>query len=53
MATAILEALETPPPRDRLVARARHYSYDAAIAAYEALMIGVEQPVPPGFVAGS
>ena len=52
MATAILETLETPPPRDRMVARARYYSYDDAIAAYEALMIDVGQPSSTGSVAG-
>jgi glycosyltransferase involved in cell wall biosynthesis len=52
MSTAILETLETPLSRDRLVARARHYSYDDAIAAYEALMIGVGQPPSTGSVAG-
>ncbi len=38
MAEAIIETLESPPPRDKIVERARIFSFDKAIKQYEHLM---------------
>ena len=41
LATAIEETLEAPPPRDRLVERARTYSLEGSVAGYEAALVAI------------
>jgi hypothetical protein len=40
MAKAIRDTLESPPPRDWLVRRARHFSVERAFERYRALAFG-------------
>lgn len=44
MADSIARTLTSPPPRERQIARARHYDADAIAAHYADLILGAAQP---------
>jgi glycosyltransferase involved in cell wall biosynthesis len=46
LADALAATLDEPPARERLVARARSFSVERAVAGYEAVLAGLALPDP-------